>query len=107
VAVLNPVDGSEGERPMMVIDGGDLACGELLLLVHRQIRDLPAGTTVGILTTDLAAEIDLPAWCHLTGHRYRGRSSPAGPIAFELVDHSTPVHPDRPWHLLPSRENTV
>jgi len=92
---------------MVVIDSGDLACGELLLLLHRRIRDLPAGTIVGILSRDPAAEIDLPAWCHLTGHHYRGRTGPDGPIVFELTSRANPVDPDRPWRRLPSREHTL
>lgn len=98
--------------PTIVIDGGDLGCGELLLLVHRAIRRASAGTRVAITTSDPAAEIDLPAWCHLTGHRYRGPApaEPDGPgrtapsshsraFIVELVDRARPVDPDRPWHL--------
>lgn len=92
---------------MLLIDGGDLGCGELLLLVFRQVRAQPAGSIIGIVTTDPAAGIDIPAWCHLTGHHYRGRESPRpdAPFVVELVRQSTPVNPDRPWHPLPEREN--
>lgn len=67
--------------PVELIDGGDLGCGELLLEVHRRIRDLPAGAVVAITTTDPAAVIDIPAWCHLTGHRYQGSETTAGGVA--------------------------
>ena len=50
---------------MLLIDGGDLACGELLLTIHRQVRDLTAGTVIGIVTSDPAAAIDIPAWLTL------------------------------------------
>ncbi len=88
---------------MLLIEGGDLGCGELLMLVLRRIREQPIGSLVGIITTDPAADIDIPAWCHLTGHRYRGPASqePDAPFVVELQHRSTPVDPDRPWHPLP------
>jgi tRNA 2-thiouridine synthesizing protein A len=38
--------------------------------LRRRIRDLPAGTIIHLIAWDPAASIDLPAWCHLTGHAY-------------------------------------
>lgn len=91
---------------VLLIDGGDLACGELLMLVYRQIRPEPAGSVVGITTTDPAAPIDIPAWCHLTGHHYRGlsREHPNGTYLVELATCARPVDPQRPWHPQPSTE---
>lgn len=88
---------------MVLIDGGDLACGELLILIHKQVRALPAGTVVGIATSDPAASIDLPAWCHLTGHAYLGPASgDAGARHLvELAGPRPPTDPDRPWHRKP------
>ena len=93
---------------MLLIDGGDLACGELLMAVHRQVRDLAAGTVVGIVTTDPAAAIDIPAWCHLTGHHYRGSAhgAQAGPYIVELVPQTILVDPRRPWHVPQATEKT-
>lgn len=93
---------------MLLIDCGDLACGELLMAIHRRVRDLAAGTVVGIATTDPAAAIDIPAWCHLTGHRYRGSAHAdlGGHFLVELVRQSTPVDSERPWHRSTARETT-
>lgn len=92
---------------MLLIQGGDLGCGELLMLIARQVRAERAGSVIGILTTDPAAGIDISAWCHLTGHRYQGRASPRpdAPFLVELVHRATPVDPDRPWHPLPQKES--
>lgn len=83
---------------MLLIEGGDVGCGELLLMIHRQVRDLAGGTFVAIATTDPAAPIDLPAWCHLTGHRYHGRapSAEGEPFVVEVVRPASPVDPHRP-----------
>lgn len=90
---------------MVLIDGQDLGCGELLLLVHKRVRDMAGGTVIGIATTDPAAPIDIPAWCHLTGHRYIGPSTAdtgevGSPFIVELADRSAPIDPERPWHVL-------
>src|SRR5258708_5514974 len=56
----------------VVIDGGDRACIGLLLELRTHIAGLPAGTLIHLIASDPAAPIDLPAWCHLTGHAYLG-----------------------------------
>ena len=67
----------------MMIDGGDLSCGELLLTIHRRIRELPDGTLVTIRALDPVAPIDLPYWCHLTGHEYLGQQ-PTDSTLFDI-----------------------
>lgn len=58
---------------MEVVDGGDRGCGELLLVLAARSRSLGAGSKIRLLATDPAAAVDLPAWCHLTGHSYLGQ----------------------------------
>jgi len=59
-------------RPSLVIDGGDRACGELLLILALPLRGQPRGAVVRLIATDPVAAIDLQYWCHLTGHGYLG-----------------------------------
>ncbi len=84
---------------MYLIDGGDLACGELLILVSQRVRELATGTLVGIATTDPAAVIDIPAWCHLTGHSYEGTAggAPRGPFLIRLQPTTHVTDPRHPW----------
>lgn len=93
---------------MLLIEGGDLACGELLILVHKRVRGLPGGTLIGIATTDPAASIDIPAWCHLTGHAYRGSATAdaGSPFVIALAERANPIDPERPWHRPPVTEAT-
>ncbi len=44
----------------------------LLIELRRLIATLPPGAVVHLIATDPAAPLDLPAWCHLTGHTYLG-----------------------------------
>ncbi len=55
-----------------LIDGGDLGCGELLLKVAREVRQLPPGSLVELRTLDAGAPVEVPTWCRLTGHHYLG-----------------------------------
>ena len=50
-------------------DGGDLDCGNgLLLLIRKHIDPLPRGGLLEIRSTEISVDEDLPAWCRLTGN---------------------------------------
>ncbi|MCC6445598.1 MAG: sulfurtransferase TusA family protein [Armatimonadetes bacterium] len=57
-------------------DGGDRACGELIHDLSAFFRHLPSGTRVCVTAFDPAAFIDIPAWCHLTRHRFLEEDPP-------------------------------
>lgn len=92
------------DEPGILVEGGDLACGELLMVVHRRIRGEPPGTVVRIASTDPAGPIDIPAWCHLTGHHYLGRA-PDLPDHYlvKIAESSRRVQAADPWRLAPTR----
>jgi 5-methyltetrahydropteroyltriglutamate--homocysteine methyltransferase len=63
------MEGQHAHRPDSSFDGGALDCGSgLLLLIRRHIDPLTAGQTLEILSTDSTVEVDLPAWCRMTGN---------------------------------------
>ena len=89
---------------MEVVDGGDLGCGELLLVLAARSRALAPGSTIRLLATDPAAPIDLPAWCHLTGHSYLGQGLTAEGRPYldvRLSDGSNRTSHAQPWRLDP------
>jgi tRNA 2-thiouridine synthesizing protein A len=102
VAPASPQQGEDARLPPppepVVIDGVDRACVALLLELRRRICDLPAGTVIHLIASDPAAPIDLPAWCHLTGHAYLG-SIRAAPPTYALRTTATTVatDPASPW----------
>ncbi len=50
-------------------DGGDMDCGNgLLLLIRQHIDPLPRGGLLEIRSTDSSVEGDLPSWCRMTGN---------------------------------------
>ncbi|WP_323013192.1 5-methyltetrahydropteroyltriglutamate--homocysteine methyltransferase [Devosia sp.] len=56
-------------NPDTSFDGGDLDCGNgLLLLIRKHIDPLPRGGLLEIVSTEISVELDLPSWCRLTGN---------------------------------------
>ncbi|QKW32521.1 sulfurtransferase TusA family protein (plasmid) [Nocardiopsis flavescens] len=88
------------EEPAVVVDGGDRSCVRLLLELRTRVQELPPGTVVHLLASDPAAPLDLPAWCHLTGHAYLGPAQGYGRPAYGLRVARAPrtTRPDAPWH---------
>ena len=65
---MDPVE-QHVHEPDTSFDGGDLDCGGgLLLLIRRHIDPLEPGGLLEILSTDSTVEVELPAWCRLTGN---------------------------------------
>jgi tRNA 2-thiouridine synthesizing protein A len=84
----------------VVFDGGDRSCVRLLLELRAFISGLAGGTLVHVIAADPAAPVDLPAWCHLTGHSYLGAVADAGTPAYALRTVAIPAatDPANPWH---------
>jgi TusA-related sulfurtransferase len=60
--------------PDTTVDGTGLLCVTLLLRLRKEIDSTEPGTVVPVIATDPAAPLDLPAWCHMTGHTYSAPS---------------------------------
>lgn len=55
------------EVPDASFDGGDLDCGNgLLLLIRKHLDSLDPGQLLEIKSREPSVEVDLPAWCRLT-----------------------------------------
>lgn len=55
--------------PDTSFDGGDLDCGNgLLLLIRQHIDPLDAGQLLEIVSYEPTVQVDLPSWCRLTGN---------------------------------------
>lgn len=58
-------------------DGGDRACGDLILELRQFFAGLAPGARVRVIAHDPGAWIDIPAWCRVTGHTYLDESPPS------------------------------
>ncbi|MGI4855630.1 MAG: 5-methyltetrahydropteroyltriglutamate--homocysteine methyltransferase [Janthinobacterium lividum] len=97
--------------PAVSFDGGDLDCGNgLLLLIRKHIDPLQRGQLLEIQSTESSVESDLPAWCRMTGNEMvswtregRRRSflvskgmfvdTTSVPQNEQALLHKTPTHP--------------
>jgi len=86
-----------------ILDVRGLLCVQVLLRLRRRIETLAPPATVYVVTDDPAAPLDLPAWCHLTGHHYLGPvASPLGTAyGIQIADGAQEVDNSRPWVTLP------
>ncbi|MET9916320.1 sulfurtransferase TusA family protein [Streptomyces sp. NPDC059605] len=96
---MNP-EVPEVPAPDLTVDGTGLLCVTLLLRLRKQIDGAEPGTVVHVIATDPAAPLDLPAWCHMTGHHYLGPVPGAEqPVfALRLVADALSTRADAPWH---------
>src|SRR6266850_5275124 len=68
VGLMEPVERHRFE-PDASFDGGDLDCGNGLLLLIRQHMDpLGRGELLEFRSTEISVEEDFPAWCRMTGN---------------------------------------
>lgn len=88
----------DGGEPI-VIDGGDLQCARLLVVLRDRVATLAPGTVVHLIARDPVAPIDLPAWCYMTGHVYLGPVDTGGDPTFavEVSASARATEADRPW----------
>jgi tRNA 2-thiouridine synthesizing protein A len=85
--------------PGITVDGTGLLCVTLLLRLRKEIDGVEPGTVVHVVATDPAAPLDLPAWCHMTGHDYLGPVPGDRPVyALRISADAHATRADRPWH---------
>ncbi|MEU2513011.1 sulfurtransferase TusA family protein [Streptomyces syringium] len=85
--------------PDITVDGTGLLCVTVLLRLRKEIDCAAPGTVVHVIATDPAAPLDLPAWCHMTGHTYLGLGpgTDQSVYALQLTAGARPTRPDAPW----------
>jgi tRNA 2-thiouridine synthesizing protein A len=87
--------------PDLVVDGGDKLCVQLLIELRGHVRQAGPGAVIHLIATDPAAPVDLPAWCHLTGHTYLGpvEGTERPTYALRVATIAQETDETRPWHV--------
>ena len=60
---------------MLELDCRDLVCPAPIIELARHIADVEVGGLVGVVASDAAARVDVPAWCRMTGQEYVGEET--------------------------------
>lgn len=50
------------------LDARGLYCPEPVMLLHKQMRELEAGSLLEVLASDPSTMRDIPKFCHFLGH---------------------------------------
>ncbi|EHR61371.1 sulfurtransferase TusA family protein [Saccharomonospora cyanea] len=90
----------DAPAPGITVDGTGLLCVTLLLRLRKEIDGADPGTIVHVIATDPAGPLDLPAWCHMTGHHFLGVvPDDERPVyALQLAAGALSTRADAPWH---------
>jgi tRNA 2-thiouridine synthesizing protein A len=64
---MNPRSEPPTQRDAL-LDVGDTLCGELALLLRKELKPMEPGQVLQVVARDPAAPQDIPAWCEVTGH---------------------------------------
>jgi tRNA 2-thiouridine synthesizing protein A len=71
-----------------VLDAGRSGCGELLMLIFQKMKTLTVGQTLLVCAYDEVADIDISAWCRITGNPLIARDVNADPKQFLIQKHT-------------------
>jgi tRNA 2-thiouridine synthesizing protein A len=61
-----------GVHAAATLDAGEENCAVLIMNVRRAIDRLAPEAVLAVIAYDPSAQLDLRAWCEMTGHRYLG-----------------------------------
>lgn len=54
------------------LDCRDMLCPQPVIELAKAFAQVPVGAVVGVVTRDVAARTDVPAWCRMRGQEYLG-----------------------------------
>ena len=60
---------------MLELDCREVVCPTPIIELARRVGEVEIGGLIGVVATDAAARVDVPAWCRMTGQEYVGEES--------------------------------
>lgn len=67
------------------LDCRGLRCPAPVIELSKRIVEVPVGGVVGVVSDDVAARTDVPAWCRMRDHEYAGETTAADGVPAYLV----------------------
>lgn len=61
--------------PVLELDCRDLRCPMPVIELARHLEDVEVGRLIGVVAHDVAARVDVPAWCRLRDQEYVGEDT--------------------------------
>ena len=74
------------------LDAGEKGCSELIMLIFQRMKSMDPGEILEVLAYDQLADIDIMAWCRMTGNVLVAQNRENHPQRFFIrkVDGQTP-----------------
>jgi TusA-related sulfurtransferase len=74
------------------LDAGEKGCSELIMLIFQRMKSMAPGEILEVLAYDQLADIDIMAWCRMTGNVLVAQNRENHPQRFfiQKVDGQTP-----------------
>lgn len=66
--------------PALELDCRGQRCPRPIIELGRHIEDVEVGQVVRVVADDIAARLDIPAWCRMRGQEYIGEDITADEI---------------------------
>lgn len=57
------------------LDCRGMLCPLPVIELGRRLTDVEVGGTIAVVATDVAARVDVPAWCRMRGQEYVGEGA--------------------------------
>lgn len=71
-------------EPALTLDVLGRRCPAPVIELARHIGEVAIGEVVAVLADDVAARLDIPAWCELRGQDYLGEAPAAAGAAYRV-----------------------
>ena len=71
--------------PSLVLDCRGKPCPLPVIELARHLTDVEVGELIGVDSDDVAAAIDIPAWCRMREQEFAGKESADDGVARYLV----------------------
>jgi len=67
------------------LDCRAMRCPMPVIELARRLEEVPVGGTIGVVATDVAARVDVPAWCRMREQEYVGEDVAADGVPVFVV----------------------
>lgn len=77
------------EPPALELDCRGQRCPLPVIELGRRHTEVPVGGTIAVASTDVAARVDIPAWCRMRGQEFLGEETAPDGVPVYLVRRSS------------------
>jgi TusA-related sulfurtransferase len=70
------------DAPALTLDVLGRPCPAPVIELAKHLRDVDVGQVIAVLADDVAARLDIPAWCEMRGQAYLGEAAAVRGVAY-------------------------